>query len=244
MDKAKENNETNPSLKAVSKIFDFMVWNKSIPPCYFEWIRNNLQKRIWLLRVVPFEPLTCKSRIESNGIVDVEYYDCGFFVPVRGDSMGGFNHKHISRGDHENLHQVIHCLNKSGIDFGKIQIEQWFNGYKPDILGETNKDKKYVLVELGKISQLGKLLLVDDERVKELWFGDTDRFIYCLSRNAPNNKQILRGEADAYFLHILNYYKDYCDADGQLSSCLSTYSAYDCVEDIRFWERRNLNNCI
>jgi hypothetical protein len=78
MDKAKENNETKPSLKAVSKIFDFMVWNKNIPPCYFEWIRNNLQKRIWLLRVVPFEPLTCKSRIESKGLLTLNIMTVAF----------------------------------------------------------------------------------------------------------------------------------------------------------------------
>jgi hypothetical protein len=232
MDKAEQDNETNPTLKAVSRIFDVMVWNRNIPPCYFEYIRNNLLK-IWQLRVVPFEPIDCKSRVESNGIVDVEYYDCGFQESVNGDSMGGFNHKPIKKGEHENLHQIIHCLHRSGIDFRKIQIEQRFDGFILDLLGEMDKDKKYIVVELGKLSGLGKFLLVDEENVKELWFGDTNRFIYSLSRKVPNSEQLLRQEADDFFLHIVKYYKAHCYAHGQLSSCLSSDSAWNCVETRR-----------
>jgi hypothetical protein len=242
MDKLKEEKETDPVLKAVSKIFDVMVWNRNIPPCYFEWIRRNLQKKIWQLSVVPFAPITCKSRIENNGVVDVEYYECGFFTTVKGESMGGFNHRHISKGDHENLHQVIHCLNQSGIPFGKIQIEQWFGGCKPDILGETTKGEKCIIVELGKISKIEKLLLVDKESVKELWFGDNDRFIYTLSRRALNSQKSLREEADNYFRHIQKYYENHCKGNGQLYSCISSYSAYNCIEDRTFWEKRNLTN--
>lgn len=220
--------ETDFALKAVSKIFDVIVWNKNIPLCYFQWMRNNFLDGVWQLKVIPFKPIICKSKIESNGFVDVEYFDCGFKQAVKGDSMGGFKNKHIAKGDHENLHQIIHRLGDSGIDFAKIEIEQRFKGYIVDVLGEI--DKKYIAVELGKLSDLGKFLLVDEESVKELWFGDDDRFIYSLSRKAPCNKDLLRKEADSFLLQITNYYKTFCEGKGQLSSCLlSPYSAWNCI---------------
>ncbi len=233
MAEAEQDIETDHALKAVSTIFDVLVWNRNIPLCYFEWIRSNFVNGVWQLRVIPFKPIICKSKIESNGVVDVEYYECGFNIGVKGDAMGGFKNKHMGKGDHENLHQIVHCLNNSGIDFSKIEIEQRFKGYIVDVLGE--KEQKFIAVELGKLSDLGKFLLVDEENVKELWFGDSDRFIYSLSRKAPNNKQLLRKEADSYLLHFINYYRTYCEGQGQLSSCLSSpYSAWNCVEIRRF----------
>jgi hypothetical protein len=84
MDKAEGDIETDPALKAVSRIFDVMVWNKIIPPCYLAWISNNLLKQIWQLRVVPFEQMACDSRIESNGFVDDWRTTAGHFLVVKG----------------------------------------------------------------------------------------------------------------------------------------------------------------
>jgi hypothetical protein len=227
MVKAERDIETDPALKAVSRIFDVMVWNKIIPPCYLAWISNNLLKQIWQLRVVPFEPMACNSRIESNGLVDVEYYDCGFQVAVKGESMGAFKHRPIKQGEHENLHQVIHCLHRSGIDFCKIQIEEKFCGYKVDILGEIEKDKKYIVVELGKLS------LIYEESVKELWFGDTEKFIYSLSLKELTIEQPIKNEANDYMLHFVKYYKEHCITNRQLFHCLSSHYAYNCLETRR-----------
>ena len=98
-------------------------------------------------------------------------------------------------------------------------------------MGET--DKKYVAVELGKLSSLGKFSLVDEENVKEFWFGDNDKFIYSLSRKSPYDEQLLRKEADSYMLQIRNYYKTHCEVKGQLS-CISPNSAWNCNSTRRF----------
>ena len=177
---------------------------------------------------MPFKPLVCKSKIESNGIVDVEYFECGFERAVKGDSMGGFKGKQINKGDHENLHQIIHRLNDIGLTFSEIEIEQQFDGYIIDVLGK--KGEKYIAVELGKMSDIGKFLLVDEENVDELWFGDKDKFIYRLSRSAPKNQEILRKEADNFLTHFVNYFRTFCEGNGQLSTCISSpYSAFNCI---------------
>jgi hypothetical protein len=225
--------ENDHALKAVSIIFDVIVRKHNIPSCYLEWIKNRLQKRVWQLRVVLFEPLTCKSTIKSNGAIDVEFFNCGFQKGVHQDPNGGFNNKLIGMGRHENLHQVIHCLLRSGIDSSKIEIEEQFGRFKPDILVELDKDK-FIAVELGELSDLDKLEIADYKIVKELWFGDTNKLIYSLSRIAPNSEQVTHEESYAFFRHFVNYFKDHCIANEKQSSCLSPYSAFNCVEIIKW----------
>jgi len=224
--------EYDHALQAVSKIFDVMLWRKQIPPCFLTWIRNNLREQIWQLRVIPFSPIICNSKVESNGIQDIRYYECGFDIPKTGYSMGGFKHKTIGKGGHDNLHKVIHCLNREGIDYDNMEIEEWFDGYKVDILARTN-EKKVIVVELGELDKIGKFSFPDDEDVKEFWFGDRDKFIYSLSRKAPRTEQTLREEGRKYKPHFLNYFQKYCDKNRLYYHCKSYYSAYNCFDVTR-----------
>lgn len=90
------------------------------------------------------------------------------------------------------------------------------------------EEGKYIVVELGELSKIGKFSLPDDKRVKEFWFGDKTNFIYSLSRKAPMTQQASNEEGESYLLHIANYYKDHCVTDRRLKDCESSYSAYDC----------------
>ncbi len=229
MDKPEEGTETDAPLKAVSKIFGVLVWNKIIPPCYCAWIGENLKKQIWQLRAIPFKPIVCSSRIENNGFVDVRHYDCGFQTAL-GSGIMGFRGRHIRKGEHNNLHQVIHRLHDMGVDFDNIVIEEWCYGYEVDILAEIGEDAQCIAVELGTVSKLGKLSLPDSENIKELWFGDTEKFIYSLSRKVPLTEQIAHNEGDKDILHFVKYYKEHCIAKRQLYYCLSSNYAWNCVE--------------
>lgn len=217
--------ESDHNLEAVSKIFNVMDWGKIIPPCYFSWISKNLKEKNWKLKVIPFMPIICDSKVENNGVVDVRYYDCGFFRLDKGYSMGGFKNKHISKGQHDNLHQVIHCLHRAGIDFFRMVVEENFEGCKVDILGET-EEKKYIAVELGKLSKIGKFSLIYEDNVKEFWFGDTMNFIYSLSRKTPKNNELLGDENKSQY--ILNYKKSHCDMKQRYECSSSSYHAFNC----------------
>ncbi len=231
-----DDTDTDFALKAVSKIFDVMVWHRNIPPCYFQWIRNNLKNKTWQLGVIQFKPITCKSTIKSNGIVDIEYFECGFKRAVRGDLTGGFKNKNIKQGNHQNLHQIIHRLHDWGVEFDQMDIEERFNGGNiVDVLGV--KGENYIVVELGEWSKIDKLMLADEENVEALWFGDNNKFIYSLSRKAPRTHQVLRKEAEDYAVHFVNHYLNHCKGEGRAYSCFSSpYNAWNCNTIRRFAE--------
>jgi hypothetical protein len=219
--------ETDFALKAVAKIFDVIVWKKNIPSCQIQWIRNNLVNGIWQLKPMLFKPITCKSTIRNNGFVDVEYFECGCHRAVKGDTAWWFKNRYIKRGNHGNVHLAIHRLYDLGIGFDQIEIEEWLKGVKVDVLGKIGEN--YIAVELGELSNIDKFWLVEEDIVKELWFGDNDKLIYSLSRKAHRSEQALRKERDNYLIYMTGYYKTNCERKGQLSRCLSSYSAYNCV---------------
>ena len=120
----KEPIEYENSIQAVRKIFDVMLWRRQIPPCFITWIRNNFRNNIWQLRVIPYPSTNCNSRVQSNGILDIRYYECGCHVNERGNPIWGFKNRQIKKGAHDNLHHIIHCLNSIGINQDNIVIEE------------------------------------------------------------------------------------------------------------------------
>ena len=138
--------------------------------------------------------------------------------------MGSFKGRNIGKGQHESLHQIIHRLSSERISYDKIEIPQnYFNGsgYKVDVLAEL-ANQKYIVVELGQLSCIGKFDLIYHPKVQELWLADKEKFVYGLSLNEPRN--------DSYSekTHFHNYYQQHC-CDGQLSECLSPHYAYNCM---------------
>jgi len=224
--------ENDRTIQAVRKIFNVMVWGKQIPPCFLTWIASNFHHNIWQLQVIPFQSIDCKYKVEGNGILGIRYYECGFHMADRGQSLGGFKNRQISKGAHENLHKVIHCLNREGIDYANMDIEEWFDGCKVDILARTKEDKA-ILVELGEISNIGKYYFPDIEGIKEFWFGDKDNFIYRLSRKKPITEDSSKQEAKQYSEFIANYYRKYCNSNRLYYHCMSYQSAYNCQSLLR-----------
>jgi hypothetical protein len=219
--------EEDSRLNILRKIFDILVWNKQVPPCILTWIGDKLRRQIWQLRVIPFQPVDCKFS-KAVDDPDLRQYECGFNNGI-GDKTGGFKRRSIGKGCHSNLHQVINCLHRVGVDYDNIKVEESFRGYKADILGEVENDK-YIVVELGELSTIEKFFLTDDKLVKEFWFGDSERFIYSLSRKVLMSEQMLDEEYDRYLSHMANYYKEYCVANRQLKECLRSRSIFNCVD--------------
>jgi len=146
-------------------------------------------------------------------------------------SYQGFKEPDIKNGCHQNLHQAIHCLHDRGIGFDQINVEQRFRGFIVDVEGEIEKEKEYIIVELGELSSLNKFWFVRDEIVKEFWFDGIDgkNWMYCLSQTKT---KIRRDFAS----HIFKYYKSHCESDhSHLWSC-SAYGAFDCLGTIRLRE--------
>jgi hypothetical protein len=228
-----ENFKAIPNQKAVSEIFNVMVWNKIIPPCYLSWIAANLKIGNWHITAQPFKSIDCKYKIVNNGILDILHFDCGFRIPDRGYSMGGFKNKHIAQGDHENLHQVSHALHDVDVAFENMEIEERFGGYRVDILGKI--EERYIIVELGKLSNLGKISLIYNNNVKELWFGDREHFMYRLSHKTTTpNKE--RDDFINGIKFFKDYYKSHCNSNKLFYECKTSYSAFDCFEITRLME--------
>lgn len=211
-------------LEKLRGIFD-IVWAREVPPCILTWIGEKLRRQIWQLRAIPFQQIDCKfHKVAHNP--DLRQYECEYYNEI-GDKTGGFKGKHIRNGSHGNLHQVIHCLQRAGVNYDNIKVEECFRGYKADILAEIEKDR-YIIVELGELSTFKKLLLITDELVKEVWFGDGEKFIYSLSKKTVLTEQMLDEEANRYLRHIANYYSSNCILNRQLKQCLHT--DFDCIE--------------
>lgn len=113
-----------------------------------------------------------------------------------------------------------------------MDVEEWFDGYKVDILART-KEEKAILVELGEISDIGKYYFPDMEGVKEFWFGDKENFIYRLSRKEPISEESLKQEAKRYSNFIADYYKKYCNSNRLYYHCMDYQSAYNCSSLLR-----------
>lgn len=201
-------------LEAIRQIFD-IGWNCRLTPCYVEWLNKILRKQYWKLRVIPF----INEIVEKNRKDDFQrtIYSCGYWEYVHGI---GFKNQHMGKGCHQNLHQVIHCLNRCrGIPFENINIEQkkLFPPYQVDVLGEITPEK-YIVVELGQLSSYGKFWLIYDPLVKEFWFDGEGKYFYSLQANGklPNKEQLLK--------FMLDFFVKNCSKDlGQLWNC-STYS--------------------
>jgi hypothetical protein len=120
-------------------------------------------------------------------------------------------------------------LHDRGIGFDKINIEQPFRGFKVDVEGEIEKEKEYIIVELGELSCLGKFLLVQDEIVKEFWF-DGKNWMYCLIQKREVT------EKENLCFYVAGYFKSHCQDDiNQISNCL-TYGCFDCLAARRIYD--------
>jgi len=227
--------ENDRTIQAVSKIFNVMVRGKQIPPCFLTWIAKNFHSNVWQLRVIPFQPIDCKYFVEGDGMLGIRYYECGCNVNERGYSIWGFKNRQIGRGAHENLNKVIHCLGRLGISYANMEIEEWFDGSRVDILARTNQGKK-ILVELGEISDIGKYFFPDMKEVKEFWFGDNGKFIYSISKQELITPENGSKEERKYSKFIAEYYKTYCNSDRLYYHCISSDSAYNCSSILRLLE--------
>jgi hypothetical protein len=204
------------------EIFD-IIHRKHVPDCCLEWFDYLLKEQIWHLEVIPFHVLDCKIvKVED----DREIFECGYWRMKRDWSYQGFKELQIEKGCHQHLHQAVHCLHDKEIGFDKINIEQPFKCFKVDVEGEIEKEKQYIIVELGELSSLGKFRLVQDEIVKEFWFDRKNR-MHCLSQT----KTKIRRD---FTSHIFKYYKSHCDCS-HLWSC-TTYGAFDCLGTLRLGE--------
>jgi len=204
------------SKRAIEEIFD-IVWARHVPECCLEWFEYLLREQIWHLEVIPFHALNCKIvKVENHR----EIFECGYWRSKRNRSYHGFKNRHIKKGCHENLHQAIHCLHDKRIGFNKINIEEEFRGFFVDVEGEIEKEKEYIIVELGELSGL-KFWLVQDEIVKEFWF-DGEKWMYCLSQT---KKKPTRN----FLEHIFEYYETHCEENSNIADCLSS-GAFNCLE--------------
>jgi hypothetical protein len=205
-------------LEAIKQIFD-IGWACRLSPCYAEWLSKILRKQYWKLSVLPF----VNKRLFTEEIKEQDFplthYDCGY-TEQRVSGTYYFRHGVMKSGSHSNLHQAIHCLNKyRGIPFEKINIEQWFCGYKVDVLGEVNPEK-YIVVELGQLSSYGKLWLIYDPLVKEFWFDGTGEGKYFYSLRANGELPI----EESLHEHMFGFFVKKCSQNlGQFWNC-STYS--------------------
>ena len=199
-------------LEAIRQIFD-IGWACRLTPCYAEWLSKILRKQYWKISVLPF----IKQIVEKKWKDDFgrTVCSCGYWKDIP-DS--GFKLQHIKKGCHQNLHQVIHCLNKyRGIPFEKISIERDFCGYQVDVLGEIDPEK-YIVVELGQLSSYEKFWLIYDSILKEFWFDGQGEYFYSLRANGelPEEEHLLR--------YAFDFFVKKCSKNlGQLSDC-STYS--------------------
>ena len=199
-------------IETIRHIFD-IGWNCCLTPCYAEWLSRILRKQYWKIKPIPFinEIVEEKRKDEFERAV----YSCGYWEHAQGY---GFKNQRIGKGCHHNLHQVIHCLNQyRGIPFEKIDIEQWFDAEKVDVLGEIEPEK-YIVVELGQLSSYGKLCFIYNSLVKEFWFDGKGKYFYSLTAKG----ELPREERLEYTM--LKFFKEKCSQNlGQYSNC-STYS--------------------
>jgi hypothetical protein len=198
-------------LEAVMRIFD-VGWNCRLSSCYAEWLSKIFREQYWKISVIPF----ISEIVEEKGKDDCRtVYSCGYWDTFQDR---GFKGGHIKKGNHQNLHQVIHCLKEyRRISLEKIDIEQRFSGYQVDVLGEIEPEK-YIVVELGELSSYEKLWLIYDPLVKEFWFDGKGKYFYSLKANGelPIEEHLLE--------HMFDFFMEKCSKDlGQFCNC-STYS--------------------
>jgi len=201
-------------LEAIKQIFDIGGRNCRITPCYVEWLNKILRERFWKISPIPF----VREIVERRWKDDLRtVYQCGYFEDFSGR---GFKGIYIKKGNHQNLHQVIHCLNEHrGIPFRKINIEQkLFPPYQVDVLGKLSPEK-YVVVELGELSSYEKFWLIYDSLVKEFWFDGKGKYFYSLKANSE-----LHICARNLVEHMFDFFVEKCSKNfGQFSKCY-TYS--------------------
>lgn len=105
------------------------------------------------LKVILFRQHKCKAEKIYKSELDrgTYQYECGYWESVYDEEFFGFKKRRMHQGRHWNLHQVIHCLHDLGIGFDKIKIEERFRGGIVDVEAEIEREKQYVVVELGEL---------------------------------------------------------------------------------------------
>lgn len=202
-------------LEAIKHIFDVGEWGSCrLTPCYVEWLSKILRKQFWKISVIPF----IKEIVEEKRKDDFRtVYSCDYFEDFNGR---GFKGIYIKKGQHQNLHQVIHCLNEyRSIPFEKINIEQkLFPPYQVDVLGEISPEK-HIVAELGGLSCYDKFWLIYDSLVKEFWFDGRGEYFYSLRANSE-----LHVCARNLLEHMFDFFVEKCSRNLRQFSDCSTYS--------------------
>jgi hypothetical protein len=225
---------SNHRLEAAKFIFN-VIWAKIVPDCFLEYMIQAIDTHEYDLKVIPFLPIDCKytRTFKSKFDKGTLEYECGYWESEYHENFLGFKERTIHKGKHWNLHSVIHCLHNLGIEFDKIQIEERFRGGIVDVEAEIEKEKKYIVVELGELSNIGKFFLTDDEIVEEFWFSDKDKFIFSLSRGINSTNK----EPGYYFKFISNYHNKHCKQGYRPNSFdCDTYGAVNCYSYRRLLE--------
>ena len=212
----------------ITYIFDIgLKW--VLTPCYVEWLSKILRYGYWKLRPVLFVGEIIEEMKNDRGLRTV--YSCGYYECLHSYCIG-FKNVDIRDGYHQNLHQVVHCLNEyRGIPFEKIDVEQWFGDkYRVDVRGKINPEK-YILVELGTLSPFEKFWLIYNPKVEELWFDGVPfdgkrKCFYSLS----SNKKVSMNEVCRLLIDTMHdYYRKKCrENPTQFSNC-SIYSKELCI---------------
>lgn len=196
------------SIEAVETIFDIGGIRNSLAPCYIEWLSRILKKGYWRITAIPFLKIVEKKRIINYRSV----YDCGYYYFYSVDGFKG--HPMCGRGDHWNLHQAIHCLNKyRGVRFDDIEIEYWVARKSHwDILAKNSE--KTIVVQLGNFSYSDYEASMS--QFGEFWFcaGKGKGFFYCLKKVSEISPE------DSLGNFMCRYFNEKaCCSNGQSYNC-------------------------
>jgi hypothetical protein len=198
----KENNQ-----EAIRYIFD-IGWDCRLTPCLVEWLSKIMRKQYWKITPILFiSDIAEEKEKDDNRTV----YECGYWETPQSK---GFKDRIMKKGSHQNLHQVIHCLNKyRGISLDKIEIEEWFYGSNQvDVRAKIDSEKN-VVVELGSLSKpYSKFNLIYNPHVKEFWFDGKGKYFFALQANGELPFE------DSFENTLLNFPK-----------CICQRASYNCL---------------